>query len=498
MMSRRKTALPLLLLSLLLSAPGRAAEAPDYKVPNKDWLKGPVRWIISDDEEKEFKKLKTDVERAEFAKKFWEKRDPTPGTAQNEYEMVFWKRVEQADITYHGITKNGSMTDMGRTFILLGPPATNAANAREQVIWTYEPNDLTGIKEHMELRFGASETGSPLLLDRKEVERYVAAHPETRGIGWKIPVLARQETPEAPEAAAQTPQAEDQSPESRRQIPLLDAVLAKGSGPADVPFQVTYDYYAAKDGSTLTAVSVEVPRDAAHGGTDASLLPYARLAPAAADAKPINLTGDQPFVAAAIGDCPPGSFVYQARRNLSPGAYTVAVVVEDKVVKGQMGTFVSKIQVPNFASHEFTINDVTLLAGFKRMEEALGPEDQQHGSGPFVVGSFRLVPRANPTLLKTEALSFYYQIYNPAPDPASGHFGLQATYSFLEKDGAAWKPFRKPIVRPLAGQVELYSIDLKDFLVPGQKLPADFKMVVKVADSVARQETTREVPFSVR
>src|SRR5207245_1065797 len=149
------------------------------------------------------------------------------------------------------------------------------------------------------------------------------------------------------------------------------------------PFQVTYDYYAAKDGTTLTAVSVEVPRDAAHGGADASLLPYARVAPASADGKPINLTGEQPFVAAPLNESPPGSFVYQARRNLSPGSYTVAVVVEDKVVKGQMGTQVSKVEVPNFANQEFALNGVALLAGFTRIEAAFGPEEQQRSSGPF-------------------------------------------------------------------------------------------------------------------
>ena len=50
----------------------------------------------------------------------------------------------------------------------------------------------------------------------------------------------------------------------------------------------------------------------------------------------------------------------------------------------------------------------------------------------------------------------------------------------------------------LAGQVKLTSIDIKDLLRPDQKLPADFKMEVKVADTIARKETAREVLFSVR
>lgn len=494
MTHRRVLRLSCLLLALLPPMPGRAAEPTNYDVPNKEWAKGPVRWIMTDEEEKEFKKLKTDDERAAFVKAFWDKRDPTPGTPQNEYKMIFAKRVEQADLNYKETVKIGSVSDMGRTFILLGPPAANTTNAREQVVWTYEPNEMTGIKAHLEMHFAQSPTGH-LLLDRKELEQYVVAHPETRGIGWKLPVIAKLETPEAP---AQAAPAEDQSPESQRQAPILDAALAKGGGSTAVPFQVTYDYYAAKDGTTLTAVSLEVPRDAAHGGDSASLLPYARLTPASPGGKPQNLTGDKAFTPAPLTDCPPGSFIYQARRNLPPGPHTVVVVVEDKVLKDHVGTLVQKIDVPDFAKQEFTLNDVTLLAGFKRIEEAPGPEEKERGTGPYVVGSFHLVPRANPTFLKNEALSFYYQVYNPASDAASGHFDLQATYTFFEKDGAAWKPFRKPIVKPLAGQVELYSIDLKDFLVPGQALPADFKMIVKVTDKVAKKDLTSEVSFSVR
>ncbi len=498
---RPTPALPILLLALTLGPSSRAAEAPDYTVPNKDWLKGPARIIATDDEEKEFKKLKTDEERAEFAKKFWEKRDPTPGTPENEYQVIFWKRVESADKKFKSnmSSKPGSQTDMGRAFLLLGPPTSVDKDAKDYSIWTFEPSDVNGITQHLTLRFAPSDTGAPLLLDRKTLEQYVAAHQETRGIGWKVPVLkqAAGENAQAP-AAPSRQAAEDQSPESQRQIPILEAALSKGNGPTDVPFQATYDYYAAVDGTTLTSITVEAPRDAAHGAGDSGLLPYARIVPAAGEGKSANLTGAQPFVAAPLADAPAGSFVYQARRNLAPGSYRIAVVVEDKVMKGKMGTLVQTIDVPNFAAKEFALNTVTLLAGFERVDAALGPDEKERGAGPFVIGSFRLVPRAVPVLQKDEALSFYYQVYGPVPDPATGKYSLEATYSFSLKDGGIWKPFRKPIVKTLQGQVELYSIDLKDFLIPNQKLPADFKMEIKVADKGANREVTREVAFSVR
>jgi GWxTD domain-containing protein len=496
-MTTRRT-MSLLALTLALALPVRAAEAPDYKIPNKDWGRGPVRWLLSDDEEKEWKKLRADDERAKFAKEFWAKRDPTPGTEANEYEMVFWKRVEQADKNFKSISKPGSLTDMGRVFLLLGPPTKTDKDAKGMGIWTYEPNELTQVDTKIVMRFAAADTGGgALLLDHKLLDQYVDAHPAARGIGWKIPIAAQAKS-ETPEAAPAKQTSEDQSPESQRQIAVLQAALAAGSGPSDVPMRVAYDFFAAVDGTTLTAVNIEVPRDAAHGSGDQALLPFARIAPASGEGKPVNLTGAQSFVAAPLQADPGSSFVYQVRRNLAPGAYTIAVVLEDKVVKGKSGTLVQRLDVPDFRPKEFGLNGITLLATFERLDGGLGPGETEHGAGVFVVGSFRLVPRAMPILQKGDAFSFYYQVYNPVPDAGGGRFNLEATYTFLLKEGGAWKPFRKPIVKTLAGQVELYSIDLKDFLVPNQTLPAEFRMEVKVADKIGGKETKREVEFSVR
>jgi len=476
-----------------------AAAPPDWKTPNKDWAKGPVKWIMTDDEEKDWKKLHTDEERAAFAKSFWEKRDPTPGTPENEYEAIFWKKVEEADKSFTSKANSGCITDMGRVFLILGPPANKPlTDIRGRTLWHYEPNEVTGIKEKFDLTFAQGMTSS-LLLDRKRLEDYVKAHPETLGIGWKIPGPAVAEgAPEVPVGPTRKPE-EDLTPESQRQIPILQDLLAKGSGPTDVSFQASFDYYAAVDGTTLAAITVEAPRDAAHGSGDVALHPFARLEPAA-DGKPVNLTGDLPFVPAALAESPPGSFVYQARHNLPPGSYKIAIVVEDKVVPGQKGTLVRTIEVPDFRNKgELQMSSVALLSGFNHLDAGLGPDEKERGAGPYVLGSFRLVPRAAAALSKDEALNFYCQFYNPAPDPSTGKPSLESTVTFFyRQDDGTWKRYRPPLVRRLNGQVDLYSIALKDLLAPNQKLPAEFKMAMQIVDKVGGKELKREIPFSVR
>ena len=494
-MTFRRPILPFLLLASVATL---AAAPPDFKTPGKDWGKGPVKWIWTDDEEKEWKKLRTDAERAPFTKTFWEKRDPTPGTPENEYEIIFWKKVEEADKRFTTQADKGCLTDMGRVFLLLGAPPKFDKDARGRNIWSYEPNPITGIKEKFDLMF-AQGMLAPLLLDRKKLEEYVKAHPETRGIGWKIPAPASlaEGEPDVPAAPARSPE-EDLTPESKRQIPILQGLLATGSGRTDVPFQAGLDYYAAVDGTTLTAVTIEAPREAAHGSGDVALHAFARFEPAG-EGTPANLTGDLPFLPAPPEEAPAGSFIYQARYNLQPGTYRLAVVVEDKVVPGQMGSLVRTITVPDFRNKgELNLSSIALLSGFVHLEPGPGPDGKERGAGPFVLGSFRLVPRAVPVIQKDEDLDFYYQIYNPATDPSSGRPSLESTVTFFLNDAGTWKRYRPPLTRALQGQVDLYSIAVKDLLVANQRLPADFKMEVKIVDKAGGGELKREVPFSVR
>ena len=86
------------------------------------WGEGPVSWLMSDGEKKEWSKLKTDPERAAFVEKFWLARDSGD---DHSFRATFEKRVAFSDADFpqdDKTSKRGSMTDRGMVFILLGPP----------------------------------------------------------------------------------------------------------------------------------------------------------------------------------------------------------------------------------------------------------------------------------------------------------------------------------------------------------------------------------------
>jgi len=94
----------------------------DGDVPRfKAWLEEDVAWIIADEERAAFKLLKSDEERDQFIDAFWERRDPTPDTFENEYKLEHYHRIAYAN-EHFNTRIPGWKTDRGRIYIVYGPP----------------------------------------------------------------------------------------------------------------------------------------------------------------------------------------------------------------------------------------------------------------------------------------------------------------------------------------------------------------------------------------
>src|SRR5208282_3873540 len=86
----------------------------------KKWLDEDVVYIISDEERKAFKQLSNDEERDQFIEAFWQRRDPTPDTEENEFKEEHYRRIEYANEHFAaGIP--GWKSDRGRIYIMYGP-----------------------------------------------------------------------------------------------------------------------------------------------------------------------------------------------------------------------------------------------------------------------------------------------------------------------------------------------------------------------------------------
>src|SRR6266446_6260099 len=111
-----------ILAFFLLATPASAGEGINFDRPSKDWYQGPVRYIITHQEVKAYKALETEGERATFIDWFWQRRDIVPSTPTNEFRDRFEQRVFEATRKFGATSTPGWKTDMGKIYILIGPP----------------------------------------------------------------------------------------------------------------------------------------------------------------------------------------------------------------------------------------------------------------------------------------------------------------------------------------------------------------------------------------
>ena len=101
----------------------------EIKGPYKKWLDEDVAWIITDEERAAFKQLSNDEERDNFIEAFWQRRDPTPDTEENEFKEEHYRRIAYANEHFAaGIP--GWKTDRGRIYIMYGPAGRDRISSR--------------------------------------------------------------------------------------------------------------------------------------------------------------------------------------------------------------------------------------------------------------------------------------------------------------------------------------------------------------------------------
>jgi len=122
------------------------------------WLHEDVRWIITPEERASFSRLSKNDERNRHVEQFWQRRDPTPDTSENEYKEEHYRRIAYAN-EHFGRAVPGWETDRGRIYILYGPPDRIQAepvrsmgdSGKPTLLWHYDA--MPGYSGGFDLKF---------------------------------------------------------------------------------------------------------------------------------------------------------------------------------------------------------------------------------------------------------------------------------------------------------------------------------------------------------
>ena len=152
-----------LLLGALLVAPaasaGEKGQKPKLPENYRKWLDEEVVYIIAPMERDVFLKLQTDRERDLFIEAFWKQRDPTPGSAENEFKTEHFRRITYAN-RYLGrdAPRPGWKTDRGRIYIILGEARDiqrfeGKSSTYDAEVWFYQGKTDMGLPAGFNLVF---------------------------------------------------------------------------------------------------------------------------------------------------------------------------------------------------------------------------------------------------------------------------------------------------------------------------------------------------------
>ena len=483
--------------------------------PKSSWRTGPVKYLLTADEDKAFKALKTDDDRQKAIDEFWAKRDPSPGTPQNEYRDAFWKRVTDVNANFREGSGPGWLTDRGRMLLTAGPPDSMSGQGEDREIWTYArpmPAPATGEKVTVpaggfKVVFTKGGSGEYRVSLGEEVVNDVRALDPLVAAAYSMPGFAPKgaAAPAGGEAVGGAPGAAA-APAPEVLAPGVDRLRQAVQGPepkGELALEAAARYFKAVDGSTRTLIVLAIKKGDIAAGTDgkpATVL-YARLQPTdAPDSKPLEFLDQEIYT--LYDDAAEGWLKYAISWPLKRRSYELRAAVSDGPA-GKIGVRVQTLTLPDFKSDALMLSSITLA---KISLPAAAPPDAAATPGAtledqFLVGSLRLVPWVKPVIGPKDDLAFFFDVYNARKDPATNKPSLDVLYVFEMKMAGVWK---RRAALPLPDQRE----EVLGYTISSEALakwPAgEWRLTVQVKDKVAEKdkvptaEVSSTVEFSVQ
>src|ERR1022692_1838512 len=501
----------------------------------KKWLNEDVVWIITDEERAAFKQLSNDEERDNFIEAFWQRRDPTPDTEENEYKEEHYRRIAYANEHYAaGIP--GWKSDRGRIYIMYGPAdevdSHPSGGSYERPMeegggetstfpfedWRYRY--LEGIGQEIIIEFvDTCMCGDyHMTIDRSEkdalkytpnagltmyeqmgmsskADRFNSSGLEQLGAG---PMGAQLQTKEFDRLETY---AKLQAPPPIKFKDLEEIVNTKLITNL-MPFDVRSDFVKVTGDTVLVPITIQMKyRDITFANKDGvqrgTVNIFGRVS---------TLTGRvvQTFEDTAQVDVPAellprtaeNSSVYWKALPLRPGRYKVEIAVKD-VNGDRKGLWSRGIVVPEYSDDKLSTSSLIVADQM----EAVPTKDVSTGN--FVIGVTKVRPRVapadgKPALFKRsrdQKVNFWMQVYNLGVDEKTHK--PSATFEFDIVNVAT----NKAVVQKTESTEQMGNVGeqvtLQKSIASANLQPGIYRIEIKVNDNISKQTVDPSATFAV-
>ena len=501
----------------------------------KKWLNEDVVWIITDQERAAFKQLSNDEERDNFIEAFWQRRDPTPDTEENEYKEEHYRRIAYANEHFAaGIP--GWKTDRGRIYIMYGPadevdshpsggtyqrPMDEGGGETSTFPfedWRYRY--LEGIGQEVIIEFVDSCMCNEyrMTIDRSEKD----ALKQTPNAGltlYEQMGMANKAQRFSGGGLEQLGNGPDSSGQAAKQFDRLEQ-FAKLQAPPPVkfkdleeivntkiitnlmPFDVRTDFVKVTGDTVLVPITVQLKyrditfanKDGVQRGTVNIFMRVSTLTGRIVQTQEEPVQVDVP--AELLPRTAENSAVYWKALPLRPGRYKVEIAVKD-VNGDRKGLWSRGIVVPEYTDDKLSTSSLIVAD----VMEPVPTKDVS--TGQFVIGLNKVRPRVapadgKPALFKRsrdQKVNFWMQVYNLGVDEKTHK--PSATFEFDIINVATNKPVvQKTESTDTMGNIG-EQVTLQKSIAAANLQPGVYRIDIKVNDNISKQTIDPSATFAV-
>ena len=498
----------------------------------KKWLDEDVRWIITDEERSAFMQLSNDEERDQFIEAFWQRRDPTPDTEENEFKEEHYARIAYANEHFAaGIP--GWKSDRGRIYIVFGkadeieshpsggsyerPMEEGGGETSTYPFETWRYRYLEGIGQEVIIEFvDTCMCGDyHMTMDRSEkdalkytpnagltlYEQMGMANKTSRFTGGGLEQLGSGPFNNDLQAK-QFDRLEQFAKLSRApavKFKDLEEVVTHKINVNLMPFDVRADFVKVTSDTVLVPVTIQLKnrdvtfqnKDGIERGTVNIFGRVTTLSGRIVQTFEDTVQVDVP--AELLPRTAENSSVYWKALPLKPGLYRFDIVVKD-VNGDRKGSWSRGVQVPEF-SEDHLSNSTLIVAD--QMEPVAA---KNVGTGNFVIGTTKVRPRVPPSdgkpvlFKRNQKLNFWMQVYNLSVDEKTHKASATIEYNVTDANN-------KAVIHTVESTDTMGNVGdqvtLQKTLSAANLQPGLYKIQINVNDNVSKQTVDPTATFAV-
>jgi GWxTD domain-containing protein len=494
------------------------------------WLEEDVCWIITEEEREVFTKLANDEEREAFIQQFWDRRNPDPSSADNEFKSEHYRRILYANERFSaGIS--GWKTDRGMIYIKFGPPDRQQSwpaggpyerERKEGGGFTsifpterWEYRHIEGVGDDVELEFVDDRGGGlyELTFDKQRKDALLLSgnmgltqDELEAGVTNKQDRVARRRysgdykgvysNMSGFESARDKPLAQMGMSAALNRAPVikykdLETAISTRISYEGFPFEIRQDFVRLTDQQVLVPVTVLVSNEQMtfkstlglyHGGIQI----FGRVVG-------LNNRIEAMFEDEVARDFLPDAYekaksrssIYQKRLILKPGVYKIDVAVRDLQSKN-IGTITRRIEVPHYGEPRLQSSSILIAS---KIESGI----LDRTTANFLLGDLKIIPKTDDSFSSSEELGLYLQIYNFGLDGANSKPALKVEYAVARKgeEPDVWRDSTK-MIRFSGSYCRLARMINLSTLQPGV-----YQLRVRIHDTISGQDAETAAEFTV-